>query len=116
MSDKTAMSSPIGGADEIESLAAIWLERREREDWNERDRTELDSWLSQSPIHTVTFLRIEDVWIRADRLRALGRPARRDTQLVANKSNWPIFPRIAVSLAFLVAIISVTAVYCTTER
>jgi transmembrane sensor len=115
MSDKTTMISSIG-ADEIESLAAEWLERREREDWNEKDRTELDNWLSQSPVHAVTFLRIEDVWIRADRLRALGDPARHDTLSAAYKSSWPIFSRIVASLALVVAGVSITATYFTAER
>jgi transmembrane sensor len=61
-------------ASEVQADAALWLERRERSDWSAADQRELDAWLAQSPAHVIAYLRIEDVWQRADRLQALAHP------------------------------------------
>src|SRR5580692_8276380 len=111
MNSKSENTASIGDADEVENAAAAWLERRERKDWSEVDRMELDGWLSQSSIHAVTFLRIEDVWIRADRLRALGASVRHEVPPSTNKSGRPVFLRMAASLVLLVTIVSVAAIY-----
>jgi transmembrane sensor len=116
MNSKSENTALAGNADEVENTASAWLERREREDWSEDDRLELDGWLSQSPIHAVTFLRIEDVWIRADRLRALGASTQRDAPPSTNKSGWSVLSRIAISLILLVAIVSVATAYFSIDR
>lgn len=116
MSEESQRHLPLGNADAIESAAAAWLERREREDWSERDRVDLDGWLSESPTHAVAFLRIEDVWTRANRLRALGRPAQRNASPEVAKPDWPIFLRLAASLVVLAAVISASAIYFSGPR
>lgn len=67
---------PSGEANEIETVASSWLERGERDDWNDTSRAELDRWLAESPSHMVAYLRIQDVWERANRLTALNKPPR----------------------------------------
>lgn len=66
-------------ARQLHAEAAAWIERRESSTWNDAEKTEFEIWFSQSAAHTVAFLRAEDVWRRADRLRALGRPERQPT-------------------------------------
>jgi transmembrane sensor len=48
--------------------------RRDCEDWNEKDQTELDAWLAESPAHRVAYLRLDAAWKRADRLAAIQPP------------------------------------------
>jgi transmembrane sensor len=71
-----AIHDDATGATDTRERAAAWLmERRDREDWNEKDQAELDAWLAQSPAHRVAYLRVEAAWRRTDRLAALRRPA-----------------------------------------
>jgi len=59
---------------EIRAAAAVWIERRANSVWSEADQSELDAWIAASPAHLVAYLRADDIWKRADRLRALNRP------------------------------------------
>ena len=68
--------SEQSSAKDARAQAGAWLERREFGPWNDADRRQLDAWLAASPSHMVEFLRVEQVWKRADRLRALNRPMR----------------------------------------
>ncbi len=57
----------------IEAQAADWIAERDRADGvlpHER-QAELDAWLDASTAHRVAFLRLDQAWQRADRLRAL---------------------------------------------
>lgn len=57
----------------IDARAADWIAERDRHDGRlpaER-QAELDQWLSQSTLHRVAFLRLDQVWQRANRLHAL---------------------------------------------
>ena len=74
MSEAT-FEGPDLRARQIKACAASWLERREREEWSERDQSELDAWLAQSPAHIVAYLRLEATWDRAARLSVLRTPA-----------------------------------------
>ncbi len=58
---------------EIEARAADWIAERDRHDGRlpaERQAT-MDQWLNESTAHRVAFLRLDQAWQRADRLRAL---------------------------------------------
>jgi transmembrane sensor len=62
----------------IRERAAQWaVARREHETWTESNQAELDSWLAQSPVHMVSYLRIQSAWDRADRLAAMRTPSNR---------------------------------------
>lgn len=57
----------------IEARAADWIAERDRSDGRltpER-QDELDAWLGASTAHRVAFLRLDQAWQRANRLRAL---------------------------------------------
>jgi transmembrane sensor len=58
---------------DIETCAADWIAERDRSNGQlppER-RTALDAWLAASTAHRVAYLRLEQAWQRAERLRAL---------------------------------------------
>ncbi len=58
---------------DIEACAADWIAERDRQDGRlplER-QAELDAWLRAATAHRVAFLRLDQAWQRADRLRAL---------------------------------------------
>lgn len=58
----------------IESEAAAWLARRSDggQAWTSDDQSALDAWLDASTAHQVAFLRLEMVWQRGDRLKAVA--------------------------------------------
>ena len=64
---------------EQDRAAAEWLARRDGGDWTDEQNALLTAWLNQSTANRVAFLRLEQVWARADRMAAIGRvpPARR---------------------------------------
>lgn len=64
-------------ADELDTIAAQWIVRREKGDWKAADQTEFDNWLAEAPGHRIAYMRLTDVWNRAGRLKALDQPARR---------------------------------------
>ncbi|MBS0420066.1 MAG: FecR domain-containing protein [Proteobacteria bacterium] len=56
----------------IDQIAGDWLARRDSGDWSGADQMRLEEWLEESVLHRVTYLRLEHVWERSQRLRALG--------------------------------------------
>jgi transmembrane sensor len=99
---------PAMNAGAIQAQAAAWLERRERMDWNATDQVMLDAWLAQSPAHTIAYLRIEDVWHRAERLRALGTISPDAPAHAPRRYTVPIVMGIAATLA-AIAVIGIAA-------
>jgi len=77
MSDATEERRWDSNARQIHAEAATWIECRESLTWNDVEKSAFEAWLAASPAHMVAFLRAEDVWHRADRLRALSQFARR---------------------------------------
>src|SRR5688500_8772247 len=55
----------------LDTQAADWLARLQRDDVTAAERAELESWLEQDPAHAVAFARTEFAWERAERLRAV---------------------------------------------
>lgn len=56
----------------IEEAAGDWLARRDTGSWSDADQAAFDRWLDESPSHRVAFLRLDDIWERSRRLKALG--------------------------------------------
>jgi transmembrane sensor len=56
----------------IDEIAGDWLAQRDSGDWTDEHRRRFDQWLNESPLHRVAYLRIEHVWERSERLKALG--------------------------------------------
>jgi len=87
------MSELRHGMNRIDSEAARWIERGDREDWSAADQAELEQWLSASPAHAVSYLRLYDAWQRADRLAAL-RSANAESESAPSRS-WMLLMRVA---------------------
>jgi transmembrane sensor len=87
-------------ASEIRIAAASWLERRQRGDWSDEQQAEFDAWLGQSMQHRTAYWRVADAWNRADRLRVLGAPMRRQVAPAKKSASWLLR---AVAAAVIVA-------------
>jgi transmembrane sensor len=83
----------------IQSVAAAWIERRESEAWCAADQDELDGWIAASPAHLVAYLRTNDVWEKANRLRALSVSA--GTPQTPNRSRYFAPARLKIAAIFL---------------
>ncbi len=59
-------------AAELEQEAAAWLARRDGDAWTEADAAALERWRCSSTAHHIAMLRLETVWNKADRLRAVA--------------------------------------------
>jgi transmembrane sensor len=56
----------------IDELAGDWLAQRNSGNWTDEHQRRFDQWLNESPLHRVAYLRIEHIWERSARLKALG--------------------------------------------
>ena len=56
---------------QIDAAAGDWLAKRDSGDWADEDELRFNQWLSESTLHRVAYLRIEQVWERTARLQAL---------------------------------------------
>ena len=107
---------PSGEATEIEAVASSWLERREREDWDDESRVALDRWLAESPSHMVAYLRIHDVWDRANRLTALVKPVRTSVAPAPVKRSLPLVFRVAASFVLVGGVAAAVNAYVSAPR
>lgn len=89
-------------AKDIERQAAAWLERREREDWSEKDRAEFETWIDASVAHRVAYVRVDSAWTRAEWLKEVHPFAPK----VTTGRSWlsSLFLRAAAALALLTAL------------
>ena len=95
--------SEHASAKDARTAAGEWLQRREFGPWSDADQKALDAWLAASPSHMVEFLRVELVWKRADRLRALNRPMR-ESKPAQQKSPFAVIPKLAAAFAMIAAV------------
>src|SRR5262245_26861786 len=56
----------------IDEVAGEWLAQRDSGHWTDEDQGRFEHWLNESPLHRVAYLRIEHIWERSERLKALG--------------------------------------------
>lgn len=94
-------------ASALRERAGEWLERQDRNDWNDADQIELDAWLAQSSANLVAYWRVEGAWDRAKRLRAVHTPQSATQRGVLLKWRWRIFGGVAATLV-LTAVIGLT--------
>jgi transmembrane sensor len=89
-------------AKDIERQAAAWLERREREDWSEKDRAEFETWIDASVAHRVAYVRVDSAWTRAEWLKEVHPFAPK----ITTGHSWfsSLFLRAAATLALLTAL------------
>lgn len=106
MSDAREGKFVLANVDIVEACAAKWIQRRQFWDWSAEDQAQLDTWLAQSSIHLVTYLRLEAVWARAGRLAALRMPMREAKKSPEHRNFSPLALK---SLAALIVIAVVGA-------
>lgn len=98
---------------EVNTIAAQWLERRDRDEWNAADQAELEAWLAQSPAHRAAFWRLEAAWTDTNRLTAFKPALRCVREPRAAPAQRPMFKFAAA--AVLAAILGgATAFYMQT--
>lgn len=56
----------------IEEIAMRWVVRRHDEGWTDSDQAALEEWLQASTAHRISYLRLDEAWSQAARLKALG--------------------------------------------
>ncbi len=88
-----------GAADEIEEIAALWIDRRDHSDWTAGDQAELDAWLAQSMANSIAFWRLNAAWQRTERLAALAPAVSRSASFFNRAHVKPALVRIAAALA-----------------
>src|SRR6185437_12542143 len=105
------MSAGIDTA-EISTQAAHWIERRDRDEWNQADQAELDTWLNQSPAHRAAFWRLEAAWKDTNRLTAF-KPSLRRSRQVRTVVSRPVF-KFAAAILLVAVCGGAAALYVTT--
>jgi len=66
-----------GEADAIDRAAADWLLAKQfSEKWSIENQAALDAWFGESDAHLLSYWRLEEVWNRSRRLKALRSPMR----------------------------------------
>ena len=93
MSNHTTFDDAI----EIETTAAVWLERYDNTDWSADDQEALDKWLSSSLAHRVAFWRVKAAWRRTERLSVLHTLSH---PKATPQSSWKFFSRFAAVVVF----------------
>jgi transmembrane sensor len=98
-------------ANDVESQAADWLERKISGSWSEKDQAALEHWLTGSSGQRLAFLRLSAAWNYADRLAALKPVVPEQTTIAASSKIRPIFIRVAAVLAVAAMLGGVAANY-----
>lgn len=91
-------------ADEVHAEAGAWIARRDETSWTDADQAELDAWLAQSTANMIAFVRLDDMWQRADRLQALTPPAK-----TASRPSRPITRSFAFKAVAAAVVLGVGA-------
>jgi transmembrane sensor len=91
----------VTGTDELDTIAAQWIVRREKAGWTDEDQTEFENWLAATAGNRIAYLRLADVWNRAGRLKALDQPARR--RFFVFRRNDSLKPLARVAALFILA-------------
>jgi transmembrane sensor len=103
-------------ADEVQILAGAWIAKRDHSDWSAKDQNDLDAWLAESPAHMIAFLRLSDIWQRANRLRALGHQTGGGSALLRQQGFKTFVARFAAALAIVVLAVVGFARYLTVSQ
>ncbi|HEV2562238.1 MAG TPA: FecR domain-containing protein [Rhizomicrobium sp.] len=102
MSDANPQQKVEASAREINAQAASWIERSDREDWDDAGKAALNTWLEESPAHRIAYWRLNGAWGHTDLLGALRPPAREQFAQSGRLSG--NFFRMAAALAVIVVL------------
>jgi transmembrane sensor len=81
---------------EIRAQASAWLRRREFQDWDAATQKEFEAWRRASPANAVAYLRVEQIWRRADKLRVLKHPVRAEKSLPVRLKS--LLPKVGAAI------------------
>lgn len=85
--------------EQIEEAAGDWLARRDSGNWSQKDQANFEAWLNESTRHRVAWLRLENAWESALRLKALGAGIRSDRTPAPGQWNLsPFFTQSAEAI------------------
>jgi transmembrane sensor len=56
----------------IKEQAARWLVKQDAGEWSAADNVALQQWLHESTAHVIAYIRLEEAWKRAGRLKSFG--------------------------------------------
>jgi transmembrane sensor len=91
------MSQLMESREQLENEAAAWLFKRDAGEWTESDERSLSVWLQGSNARRVVFLRLDNAWSEASRLKALN------AGTVAGQSPWTAPAKAPVAVPAAVA-------------
>ncbi|PNV26563.1 FecR family protein, partial [Xanthomonas citri] len=86
---------------DIEQVAAQWINRAQSSQWTAQDQRQLDAWLGQDTAHRVAWLRLKSVWDRADRLAAVRGVQSTRTRRWASPVRWSAAAAVAMLAVLL---------------
>ena len=109
MSGLSVRATPRRNIAEVDEAAGAWILKQDLPGWSDADRVALDAWLAESAEHRIAFLRLRDVWDRAERLQALNRPPRGGAGFLRGHKIFSAIVRGAGALA-ITAVAGVTGV------
>jgi transmembrane sensor len=90
-------------AAEADEQAANWLERQDRDDWNDAGARALEDWLAASIAHRVAYWRLKAAWGRTERLAVLR--SMRPADAAGRRRLLPLLGR-SVAVAGIAAIVA----------
>ena len=90
----------------IDAMAVEWIRRREFGDWTDEVEREFEAWLAQSVLHRVAYLRLDECWVRTERLAALRAPELSSAVPTRSSRSWIFFLR-TVAAAVMIGILGV---------
>lgn len=103
------MNPPISKRESIEAEAARLLAVRDRlgQAWSSEQEAQLQAWLARDLDHRITWLRLQDAWLRADQLAqtAAPRPSLRGQPFWWPERWLPRWPVAAVASMLLVLVL-----------
>ncbi len=103
------MSEVAISAEQISREAATWLERRDRDDWNEAGEHAFEAWLAQSPAHKLAYWRVRGAWSQTDRLSALRHVVAQRLAPQPPRKSWPVLRIVSVGIGTVVIAIAMIA-------
>jgi len=96
---------PQTKAQDADTSAAAWLDKRDRGGWTEEDEAAFEAWLNEESIHRIAYWRVEEAWDRTQRLAALN------LRTAWRQSKSPSFFRIAAVLTLVAAAAAASWIY-----
>lgn len=66
-----ARNRSMASREQVESAAAAWIARRERDDWTQQDQEALEAWIASGTDQRVAWLRLNAAWDETHRLKTL---------------------------------------------